>query len=64
MCQSEHYLQYFFNNCNSGTFFVTIRAVGIPQDEDPVLSIMLHAPLLLFWFVQERGFYCSEACEA
>ena len=25
---------------------------------------MLHAPLLLLWFAQERGFYCSEAGEA
>ena len=24
----------------------------------PVLPIMLHAPLLLFWFSQERGVYC------
>ena len=30
----------------------------------PVLFIMLHAPLLLFWFAQEQGFYCSEVCEA
>ena len=26
--------------------------------KDPVLPIMLHAPLLLSLFAQERGFYC------
>ena len=28
----------------------------------PILSIILHAPLFIFWFAQERGF--SEAREA
>ena len=28
------------------------------QIKDPVLSIMLHAPLLLSLFARERGFYC------
>ena len=32
--------------------------------KDPVLAMMLHAPLLLFWFAQKRGFYGSEAREA
>ena len=30
----------------------------------PVLSIMLQAPVFLFWFVHKQGFYCSEAREA
>ena len=28
--------------------------------KDPVLSVMLHAPLLLSLFARERGFYCFQ----
>ena len=40
------------------------HAVLLNLFKDPVLPIILHTPLLLFWCAQERGFYCSEACEA
>ena len=33
-------------------------ASELPIFKDPVLSIMLHAPLLLSLFARERGFYC------
>ena len=32
--------------------------------QDPVLPIMLHAPLLLFWFSWDRGVYCLQVCSA
>ena len=44
------------HNCYS--ILKGLLQTNIYQVKDPVLSIMLHAPLLLSLFVRERGFYC------
>ena len=55
--------EFLEENKNTLLLISLVESKIYPERKGPVLSIMLHVPLLSFWFAQERGFYCLEARE-